>query len=46
LIYQNQFNFNIVPYDSVDAGNSITFKKGVEQSNMIKIYTLALEKII
>ena len=46
LIYQNEFNFNIVPYDSVDAGNSITFKKGVDQSNMIKIYTLALEKII
>ncbi len=46
LTFQNKFNFDIVQYDSIDIGNQITFGHGTVQSNMMKLYTFALNDMI
>ncbi len=43
LIFDNSFNFDVISYESIDVGdNNIIFAKGVAQSNMMKIYAIAL----
>ncbi len=44
LIFQNKLNFDVIAYDSISIGNQIKFGKGVEVSNMMRIYTFALRK--
>jgi hypothetical protein len=44
LIIENNFKFDVISYDSIEAGNSILFQKGIPQSNMMKIYIEALNE--
>ena len=42
LISRSQPNFDVIAYDSIGIGNQITFGKGVEPSNMMRMYAFAL----
>jgi len=42
LVFKNNFNYDVVSYDSIETGDDIVFRKGIPQSNMMKIYIEAL----
>jgi hypothetical protein len=46
LAAAGKYNFELISYDIIDTGNEVIFSKGVAQSNMIKMYTVALNEKI
>lgn len=46
LLFKNDLNFEIIPYESLTIDNNISFGKGTVQSTMMKMYTLAVKSMI
>jgi len=44
LAATGKYNFELISYDTIETDSDVIFSKGVAQSNMIKLYTVALNE--
>ncbi len=45
LLHKDLYNFDVIPYETIDVGDKVVFSKGAPDSVMMRIYALAINRV-